>query len=88
MNLAGQAIGPLLQQYPLSPTTAYFLLYDHLDREPGWVGVRLGGSHNGHNGVRSCHGVLGAKRDSIWQVRIGIGRPTSEVNCRSRNNAI
>lgn len=78
MNDSGRTLKPLLQRYPLGPTTAHFILYDHLEFPDDKVQIRKGGSASGQNGMRSCLKVLGPKNaGEVFQVRIGIDRPSS-----------
>lgn len=73
MNLSGKCLTPLLEKYPMSDSTQYALIYDHLDFPEGKNQVRRGGSANGHNGVKSCLAVLKGRKDDIWQARVGVG---------------
>lgn len=77
MNILGPCLKPILGAYPLSSTTSYFIVYDHLEKEEGTYQVRRGGSANGHNGMRSCITTLRDLKDEVWHVRIGIGRPSN-----------
>jgi PTH1 family peptidyl-tRNA hydrolase len=81
MNISGRTLKPLLARYPLGPSTAHFILYDHLDFPDDKVQIRKGGSASGQNGMRSCLDVLGRKNaGEVFQVRIGIDRPTNSVS--------
>jgi PTH1 family peptidyl-tRNA hydrolase len=80
MNLSGVTLAKLLARYPLDSSTLYYLIYDHMDFQEGRIQIRLGGSHAGHKGVQSCQQILGGKkRDEIWQIRVGVGRPHASV---------
>ncbi|CAA21173.2 mitochondrial peptidyl-tRNA hydrolase Pth1 [Schizosaccharomyces pombe] len=56
----------------------YVVVHDELELDLGKVKLRLpGGSHRGHNGIRSCQEFLG--KESFYRIGLGIGR------CESRN---
>ena len=46
---------------------------DSLDHSPASLNVRLGGSANGHNGIKSIISALGGQ-SNFHRFRIGIGR--------------
>ncbi|CED83263.1 Peptidyl-tRNA hydrolase [Phaffia rhodozyma] len=77
MNLAGQSLQPFLRQNPINRSTLYFFLYDHLDAEEGKIQIRRGGSCGGQKGMKSCLGVLGKHDKETYQIRVGIGKPSS-----------
>lgn len=84
MNISGRTLKPLLARYPLDPTTAHFILHDHLEFPADRIGIRRGGSAGGQNGMRSCLEVLGKKHAAdVFQVRIGIDRPPTAVRLPS-----
>jgi hypothetical protein len=69
MNILGPSLRPFLKAHPpTAPDTAYFIIYDHLDKDEGYIQVRKGGSANGHNGMRSCLHTLGPEKENVWQV--------------------
>lgn len=49
------------------------VISDSLDHDIGRLAVRLGGSANGHNGVKSIISALGGEK-GFHRFRIGIGR--------------
>jgi peptidyl-tRNA hydrolase, PTH1 family len=51
------------------------VVHDELEKLPGTFGIKIGGSHRGHNGLRSIMGLSG---DSFYRLRIGIGRPVQK----------
>lgn len=71
MNLSGDAVAPLVRFYKGEPSRLV-VVHDELDFDPGRVGVKTGGGHGGHNGLRSIINHLG--RDFV-RVRIGVGKP-------------
>lgn len=72
MNLSGEAIGPLMRFYKLSPEDVY-CVYDDMDLPVGKIRIRLNGSAGGHNGIKSLISHLGS--EEFPRFRIGIGRP-------------
>ena len=80
MNLSGLTLAKLLARFPLDASTLYYLVYDHLDFQEGKIQIRLGGSAAGHKGVISCQQILSKdKRENVWQIRVGVGRPFHSV---------
>jgi PTH1 family peptidyl-tRNA hydrolase len=76
MNLSGNAVGALLNEYELNERTDLIVLYDDLALAMGTIRIRERGSSGGHNGVKSISGVLGTE-DWI-RIRIGVGKQTPE----------
>ncbi|PRQ12453.1 aminoacyl-tRNA hydrolase [Corynebacterium sp. 13CS0277] len=74
MNLSGEAVAPLAARWGIAPDHV-IALHDELDLPRGTVRLKLGGSENGHNGLKSLSEQLGT-RDYL-RVRIGIGRPAA-----------
>jgi len=69
MNLSGRVIPALFKKgYNLADI---LVVYDELEKKFGVLQLKQGGSHRGHNGVRSImeHG------ENFWRLRIGIDRP-------------
>jgi PTH1 family peptidyl-tRNA hydrolase len=54
------------------------VIADDLDLPLGRLRLRGGGSHGGHNGLRSIIEALG--RDDFPRLRVGIGRPPAGVD--------
>jgi len=48
------------------------VVHDELEKDFGKLVLKFGGSHKGHNGLRSIMGVIGA---DFWRLKFGIGRP-------------
>lgn len=70
MNSSGEVI-PLLQREGIKPENI-LVVHDELELPFGKLAVRNGGSHRGHNGLRSIIGVCGPE---FWRLRCGISRP-------------
>ena len=51
------------------------VLHDELDIDPLEIRFKTGGSHGGHNGLRSIDDSLGALNNAYHRVRLGIGHP-------------
>jgi PTH1 family peptidyl-tRNA hydrolase len=51
------------------------VLHDELDIDPLEIRFKVGGSHGGHNGLRSIDECLGAMDTGYTRVRLGIGHP-------------
>lgn len=72
MNLSGEAVGPLMRFYKLTPADVY-CVYDDMDLPVGKLRIRLNGSAGGHNGIKSMIAHLGS--EDFPRFRVGIGRP-------------
>ncbi|KAK7060993.1 hypothetical protein VNI00_000728 [Paramarasmius palmivorus] len=77
MNISGPSIAEAFRNSikPTGSTTTHNLivLQDSLDHLPATLSTRLGGSANGHNGIKSIISALGGKKD-FYRFRLGIGR--------------
>ncbi|KAA1471820.1 peptidyl-tRNA hydrolase [Dentipellis sp. KUC8613] len=71
MNVSGPSVAAALRKNKLSPSSL-ILIHDSLEHRPATISPKFGGSHNGHNGVRSVISALGSK--DFHRLRIGIGR--------------
>jgi PTH1 family peptidyl-tRNA hydrolase len=69
MNRSGAAVGRILADREAGPESLVVVLDDAV-LDLGVVRVRAGGSHGGHNGLRSIIDVLGT--DEFCRVRVGI----------------
>ena len=88
MNRSGFAVEKIMHQYE-EPLEHLIVIYDDLDLEPGRLRIRKRGGHGGHKGVQSLIEHLGT--ETFIRIRIGIGRPCSEVSVsepRSRGDVI
>ncbi|KAI6125759.1 peptidyl-tRNA hydrolase [Pisolithus croceorrhizus] len=72
MNITGPSVASALRNTVKLPTSMV-VVHDSLDHKVKVLSVKLGGSANGHNGVRSVIDALGANAD-FYRFRIGIGR--------------
>lgn len=71
MNLSGQAVRSLLDEYRLDPKDLILVL-DDLDLPLGRIRIRERGSSGGHKGMESIIQILDS--DEIVRVRLGIGQ--------------
>ena len=75
MNSSGHAITPLLKK---GVTAAHVLVvHDELEKPFGALAFKQGGSHRGHNGLRSIIMIIG---DNFLRLRFGIGRPQEKAD--------
>jgi len=73
MNLSGECVGAVATFYKYSPAEI-LVAHDEMAFEPGVVRLKVGGGHNGHNGLRDIIAALGNATDFV-RLRIGVGHP-------------
>lgn len=73
MNSSGQVI-PFLQKKGIEAQNI-LVVHDELEKSFGSIMIRQGGSHRGHNGLRS---IIGSCGQDFWRIRFGIGRPENK----------
>ncbi|EPY53941.1 peptidyl-tRNA hydrolase Pth1 [Schizosaccharomyces cryophilus OY26] len=84
MNDSGKLLRKVQSQYLNSLSSmekaraACIVVHDELELDLGKLRYRIGGSHKGHNGVRSCQAILG--KEGFHRISVGIGR------CESRSS--
>ncbi len=71
MNLSGQSVRELVDEYQTQPEQDLVLLYDELDLPFGTLRIRPRGRSAGHNGVESVIGALGTQE--FLRIRMGVG---------------
>ncbi len=71
MNLSGDSVGEAMRFYKLGPSDI-IVMHDELDLAPGKLRLKTGGSHGGHNGLKSIDAHCGK---DYKRLRIGIGHP-------------
>ena len=71
MNLSGQSVRELAQEYQAQPEVDLVLLYDELDLPFGTLRIRPRGRSAGHNGVESVIDALGTQE--FVRIRMGVG---------------
>ena len=72
MNLSGQSVAALARFFKIAPEEV-LVVHDELDLQPGQAKLKFGGSHAGHNGLKSVHAQLGSA--DYWRLRLCIGHP-------------
>ncbi|NDD54374.1 aminoacyl-tRNA hydrolase [bacterium] len=70
MNSSGQALSWLTKK-GIKPEQIV-VVHDELEKKFGQLVLKLGGSHKGHNGLKSLMGVVGP---DFWRLKFGIDRP-------------
>ena len=73
MNLSGECVGAVATFYKFAPAEI-LVAHDEMAFEPGVVRLKIGGGHNGHNGLRDIIAALGNATDFV-RLRIGVGHP-------------
>lgn len=73
MNDSGKVIPYVLKKGITA--SELLVIHDELEKPWGSWSIKIGGSHRGHNGLRSIIGVCG---DTFYRLRVGIGRPTDK----------
>jgi len=74
MNLSGESILPIVEYYDIA-NEDIIIVHDDLDLPFGAVKFKLGGSHGGHNGLKSIDAHIGKE---YLRVRVGIGKPQNK----------
>ncbi len=72
MNNSGIAIKEFKEFYNININKIY-VIHDEIDLEQGRVKIKVGGGHNGHNGLKSIDQFVGKNYNRI---RIGVSRPS------------
>lgn len=73
MNDSGKVM-PFLFKQGIRPHNV-LIVHDELEKPFGSLAFKLGGSHRGHNGLRS---IIGACCDDFARLRFGVGRPANK----------
>ncbi len=76
MNNSGIALREIKKYYKIEHEDI-IVIHDDLDLPFGTVKFKIGGSHGGHNGLKSIDANIG--KDYI-RVRIGIGKPENKAD--------
>ena len=71
MNNSGMAVQAVINFYKIPPNEI-LVFHDELDLDTKKIRIKRGGSHAGHNGLRSIHTCIGS---NYGRVRFGIGHP-------------
>ncbi len=81
MNNSGIAIKQIKEFYDI-PIENIIVFHDEIDLNLGEVRIKKGGSHNGHNGLKSIDEFIGK---NYIRVRIGVSRPSRLYNNTNEN---
>ncbi len=73
MNASGKVI-PFLQKKGIKPENI-LVIHDELEKPFSKLAFKIGGSHRGHNGLRS---IIAACGPDFARLRFGVGRPESK----------
>jgi PTH1 family peptidyl-tRNA hydrolase len=49
------------------------VVHDEIDLDQGRIKVKIGGGHNGHNGLKSIDQYIGK---DYYRIRVGVSRPS------------
>jgi peptidyl-tRNA hydrolase, PTH1 family len=74
MNNSGEII-PFLQKKGIK-SEEIMVVHDELEKSFGYLTLKYGGSHKGHNGLRS---LMGYCSGDFWRLRFGIDRPENKA---------
>ena len=72
MNNSGIALKEIKSFYNIDINNIY-VIHDEIDLDQGRVKIKKGGSHNGHNGLKSIDKLIGKNYNRI---RVGVSRPS------------
>nr|CAG8494091.1 10586_t:CDS:2 [Entrophospora candida] len=86
MNISGKCIAKAVKHFGMSPSNI-IVIHDDMERELGKISLKLGGSSNGHNGIKSVIRCLQTEVNSHFTLlRVGIGRPKTYDDDRDPEN--
>jgi len=71
MNLSGRSVSTALRQ-TVQTSNSMIVIHDSLSHKPKKLSYKLGGSANGHNGIKSVMSALGGD-PGFHRLRVGIG---------------
>jgi len=72
MNNSGVAVKEFKEFYKINVNKIY-VIHDEIDLDQGRVKIKVGGGHNGHNGIKSIDQFIGKDYN---RVRVGVSRPS------------
>ncbi len=76
MNGLGPPVSVVLQKTAHAPPSL-IVLHESIEHKPTALSLKLGGSANGHNGIRTLIAALSTK--DLFRPRLGAGRPESNA---------
>ncbi len=77
MNISGPSVAAAYRNTCRSPKSLV-VVSDSVQHDVAKLAVRLGGSANGHNGVKSIISALGGEQN-FWRFRAGVGYGGSDM---------
>jgi PTH1 family peptidyl-tRNA hydrolase len=77
MNISGPSVAAAFRKTVKYPSSL-IVISDSLSHKVETLSVRLGGSANGHNGVKSVISALGGEM-GFYRFRVGIGRDETDA---------
>ena len=72
MNNSGIAVKKFKEFYNVDNNNIY-VIHDEIDLDLGRIKIKVGGGHNGHNGIKSIDHFVGKDYN---RVRVGVSRPS------------
>lgn len=72
MNRSGGSVGSVCRTQGVTPEDIV-VIHDDIDLPFGYMKIKSGGGHGGHNGIRHIREVLGT--GDFFRVKIGVDRP-------------
>jgi len=82
MNVSGTSVYMAAKGLGI-PYSDLIVIHDDMERELGKVSFKTFGSHNGHNGIKSC--IKSLSTQHFRRLRVGIGRPTKQSGNRDQD---
>ena len=82
MNNSGLAVKEIKDFYNI-PLSKIYVIHDEIDLDQGRIKVKVGGGHNGHNGLKSIDQFIGKDYNRI---RVGISRPSKLYENKNEEN--
>ncbi|KAF9449191.1 peptidyl-tRNA hydrolase [Macrolepiota fuliginosa MF-IS2] len=77
MNISGPSVSAVYRKTCSDPKSLV-VVSDSVQHDVAKLSVRLGGSPNGHNGVKSIISALGGEQN-FWRFRAGVGYDNSDM---------
>ena len=77
MNISGRSVSAALRQ-TAQLSSSMIVIHDSLSHKPEKLSYKLGGSANGHNGIKSIISALGGDA-GFHRIRIGIGHNDADA---------
>ncbi len=82
MNNSGIAVKEFKNFYNFDINKIY-VIHDEIDLDQGIIKTKIGGGHNGHNGLKSIDQLVGKGYN---RVRIGVSRPSKIFENKANEN--